>query len=151
MGEWEEIAEFFGDENDGKPYHARLTCIESKLDEVLQNQRNMMSQLDDLTAAADAVGSIIDQIKTDEDSVLAQLTALQKAGGANLAPVIAQLQGIHAKAVLADNALAAAIAAPAPVVTPPVVPAPVVTPPVAPGTVVTPPVVAPTTPLRPVP
>ena len=146
MGKWEELAEFFGGENDGKPYHARLACIETKLDEVLQNQGNIMSQLDDLTAAADAVGSIIDQIKTDEDSVLAQLTALQKAGGANLAPVIAQLQGIHAKAVLADNALAAAIAAPAPVVTPPVV-----TPPVAPGTVVTPPVVAPTTPLRPVP
>ena len=141
MGEWEETAEFFGGENDEKPYHARLACIESKLDELLQNQRNMMSQLDDLTAAADAVGSIIDQIKTDEDSVLAQLTALQKAGGANLAPVIAQLQGIHDKAVLADNALEAAIAAPAPVVTPPV----------APGTVVTPPVVAPTPPLRPVP
>jgi len=141
MGEWEETAEFFGGENDGKPYHARLACIETKLDEVLQNQGNIMSQLDDLTAAADAVGSIIDQIKLDEDSVLAKLTALQKAGGANLAPVIAQLQGIHDKAVLADNALAAAVAAPVPVVTPPV----------APGTVVTPPVVAPTTPLRPVP
>ena len=100
-----------------------------------------MSQLDDLTAAADAVGSIIDQIKLDEDSVLAKLTALQKAGGVNLAPVIAQLQAVHDKAVLADNALAAAVAAPVPVVTPPV----------APGTVVTPPVVAPTPPLRPVP
>ena len=141
MGEWEEIAEFFGDENDGKPYHARLTCIESKLDEVLQNQGNIMSQLDDLTTAADAIGSIIDQIKLDEDSVLAKLTALQKAGGVNLAPVIAQLQAVHDKAVLADNALAAAVAAPVPVVTPPV----------APGTVVTPPVVAPTPPLRPVP
>ena len=141
MGKWEELAEFFGGENDGKPYHARLACIETKLDEVLQNQGNIMSQLDDLTAAADAIGSIIDQIKLDEDSVLAKLTALQKAGGVNLAPVIAQLQAVHDKAVLADNALAAAVAAPVPVVTPPV----------APGTVVTPPVVAPTTPLRPVP
>jgi len=141
MGKWEELAEFFGGENDGKPYHARLACIETKLDEVLQNQGNIMSQLDDLTTAADAIGSIIDQIKLDEDSVLAKLTALQKAGGVNLAPVIAQLQAVHDKAVLADNALAAAVAAPVPVVTPPV----------APGTVVTPPVVAPTTPLRPVP
>ena len=141
MGKWEELAEFFGGENDGKPYHARLACIETKLDEVLQNQGNIMSQLDDLTTAADAIGSIIDQIKLDEDSVLAKLTALQKAGGVNLAPVIAQLQAVHDKAVLADNALAAAVAAPVPVVTPPV----------APGPVVTPPVVAPTTPLRPVP
>lgn len=141
MGKWEELAEFFGGENDEKPYHARLACIETKLDEVLQNQGNIMSQLDDLTTAADAIGSIIDQIKLDEDSVLAKLTALQKAGGVNLAPVIAQLQAVHDKAVLADNALAAAVAAPVPVVTPPV----------APGTVVTPPVVAPTPPLRPVP
>ena len=102
MGKWEELAEFFGGENDEKPYHARLACIESKLDELLQNQGNIMSQLDDLTTAANAVASIIDQIKLDEDSVLAKLTALQKAGGVNLAPVIAQLQAVHDKAVLAD-------------------------------------------------
>ena len=151
MGKWEELAEFFGGENDEKPYHARLACIESKLDELLQNQENMMSQLDDLNAAANAVASIIDQIRLDEDSVLAQLAALQKAGGANLAPVIAQLQGIHDKAVLADNALAAAIAAPAPVVTPPGVPGPVVTPPgVTPPPPVPSPVVTPVPP-RPVP
>ena len=137
MGNW--VSGLFGDD---EPYHkSRLFCIESKLDRLLQNQRLIMSQLDDLTAAANAVGTIIDQIKTDEDSVLAKLSALEKAGAVNLAPAIAQLQAIHDKAVLADNALAAAVAAPVPVVTPPV----------APGTVVPPPVVAPAPPLRPVP
>lgn len=132
MGKWEGLSEFF---NDCESYHPRLSCIELKLDEVLQNQRFLMSQLDDLTTAANAVGSIIDQIKTDEDSVLAKLSSLQSAGATNLAPVIAQLQGIHDKAVLADNALAAAGApAPAPVPMPPAG---------GPGTVVTPPGVTP--------
>ena len=80
-----------------------------------------MAQLDDLTTAANAVNTIIDQIKTDEDSVLTKLAALQAAGATNLGPVIAQLQMIHDKAVIADTALSAA-GAPTPVVTPPVPP-----------------------------
>ena len=111
-----------------EPCPTRLTRIEAKLDRVLENQGDLMAQIDDLTTAANAVGTIIDQIKTDEDSVLAKLSALQTAGAPNLGPVIAQLQMIHDKAVVADTALSAA-GAPTPVVTPPVVP-PV--PPVAP-------------------
>ena len=69
------------------------------------------------TTAVNAVGAIIVQIKTDEDSVLAKLSSLQAAGAPNLGPVIAQLQMIHDKAVVADTALSAA-GAPPPVVTP---------------------------------
>ena len=112
-----------------EPWPTRLTRIETKLEHVLKNQEDLMAQIDDLTTAANAVGTIIDQIKTDEDSVLAKLSALQAAGAPNLGPVIAQLQVIHDKAVVADTALSAA-GAPPPVVTP-VPPAPPA-PPVAP-------------------
>ena len=100
-----------------EPWPTRLTRIETKLGHVLQNQEDLMAQIDDLTTAANAVGTIIDQIKTDEDSVLAKLSSLQAAGAPNLGPVIAQLQMIHDKAVVADTALSAA-GAPSPVVTP---------------------------------
>ena len=112
-----------------EPWLTRLTRIETKLEHVLKNQEDLMAQIDDLTTAANAVGTIIDQIKTDEDSVLAKLSALQAAGAPNLGPVIAQLQVIHDKAVVADTALSAA-GAPTPVVTPvpPVPPAPPVAP-----------------------
>ena len=53
-----------------EPWPTRLTRIETKLGHVLQNQEDLMAQIDHLTTAANAVGAIIDQIKTDEDSVL---------------------------------------------------------------------------------
>ena len=103
-----------------EPWPNRLSRIETKLNCVLQNQKDLMAQIDDLTTVANAVGTIIDQIKTDEDSVLTKLAALQAAGATNLGPVIAQLQSIHDRAVVADTALASAMLAP-PVV-PPAVP-----------------------------
>jgi ABC-type transporter Mla subunit MlaD len=85
-------------------YHHLGSDAESKLDQVLaalttikHTGEKALAQIDDLKAALDDVSGKVDAVGTEVQDLIAKLQALLGQTAPDLAPLIAQAQGIAAK------------------------------------------------------